>query len=89
MLWKDELEYSLDRFFWRKKVIKNSGISYDKEGTRRDLVKDIPSSEEAVMVSNWIDQCNIVLLKKIQHFMKAVDLIVLEGEAENSFLLKL
>lgn len=79
LLWKDELDYALDRFFWRKRVIKNSGISYDKEGAKRDVLKDMPYSEEAVMVSHWIEQSKIVLLKKIQDFMKAIGLIVLEG----------
>lgn len=79
----------MDRFFWRKRLINNDGISYDKEGTKRESVKKIATNDEAVKVSNWIDQCSIELLKKIQNFMMAVGLIVVEGVVENSFLLKL
>jgi hypothetical protein len=60
------LEFSYDRFFWRKRVLKSTGISYDNEGVKRDLVKDISTNVEAVKISNWIDACSIPLLKKIQ-----------------------
>lgn len=71
------MEFSYDRLFWRKKFIKSSGISYDKEGAKRDMIKDTPKKDEAINISKWIEGCNIPLLKKIQSFMKALDLIVL------------
>jgi hypothetical protein len=84
LCWREELQFSYDRFFWRKGTIKKSGISYSKDG-----VEVVPSSEAGVKVNDWIQTCQIPLLKKIQQFLADVGLLVLEGETENSFLLKL